>query len=140
VAGKLVGDPRIDGRPGLERAIGYIREHIAEPVAMRDLVAASGISARSLQLAFRKAYGMGPISFVRNLRLQYVRDELRAATAAGTLVADVAGRWGFFNVSHFTQVYKRRFHSLPSADLRGRRVAGVRRGCCADAIANAENQ
>ncbi len=102
----------------LRRTIDYIEGNLDRPIRMRELVAAAGGSARALQAAFRARFGLGPMTYVRNRRLDRVRDELACGSRDSTTVSDVAARWGFYNLSHFSHSYRRRFGELPSEHLR----------------------
>lgn len=107
----------------VRRAIDYIHENLAEPITLADLVAVSGVAGRTLMKHFADFNGVAPMRYIRNLRLQRVRDEL--ATGAADQVTSVALRWGFGHAGRFAIEYRRRFGESPSATLaRGR---GMRR-------------
>ena len=54
-------------------AAEYIHTHSANPIRLNDLVAASGVSRRSLHAGFRKYYGVPPMIYLRNVRLDLAR-------------------------------------------------------------------
>lgn len=63
------------------------------------------------------------MGFVRQLRLQHVREELLADESPGLAsVTDIALKWGFAHLGRFAIEYKRAFGESPSATLRMRRV------------------
>jgi len=104
----------------VRRAAEYIREHAGEPITLADLVRASAVAGRTLLQHFRDFYGVSPMRYLRNHRLQRVRDELVAATAGP--VSEIASRWGFAHLGRFAIEYRRRFGECPSST----RVRGAR--------------
>ena len=99
----------------VRRALDYIHEHAAEPIALGDLVHASGVAGRTLLKHFRDAHGVSPIRYARNHRLQRAREELLRSSAGA--VSEVALRWGFTHLGRFAADYRRRFGESPSATL-----------------------
>lgn len=65
---------------------------MAEPVGLIDLCDELGVSARTLQYAFRDRFGIGPIEYLRMLRLHAVRADLKTAREQGLSVREVASR------------------------------------------------
>jgi AraC family ethanolamine operon transcriptional activator len=117
-----VGAPHAGRRHVVERSRAYMHAHIDEPITMAGLCIALGLSRRTLQYSFQEVLGINPVRFLRALRLNGVRRELRAPPAAAT-VQDIAARWGFWHLGHFVTDYKQMFGELPSETLRGRRLA-----------------
>jgi AraC-like DNA-binding protein len=76
------------------------------------------VSVRTLQEAFRKHVGMPPMAYVNEVRLERVREQLRAADPGSTTVSDVAYRWGFGHLGRFARRYRERFGEAPSQTLR----------------------
>jgi transcriptional regulator GlxA family with amidase domain len=58
----------------------------------------AGLSARSIQYAFQEHYGTTPIRYLRKVRLDRAREDLRQGNAT---VADIASYWGFSNMGRF---------------------------------------
>ena len=59
---------------------------------------------------------MTPKAYLQAQRLHGVRRELRVADTE-TVIADVAGRWGFWHMGQFAADYRRTFDQLPSETL-----------------------
>jgi AraC-like DNA-binding protein len=53
--------------------------HAAQPLSLADVCGEVGCGARALQQAFRQHVGQGPMEFLRELRLDRVREELKAS-------------------------------------------------------------
>jgi AraC-like DNA-binding protein len=99
----------------VRRAIDYIHANLAEQITLADLVRASGVPGRTLLKHFRDFHGVSPMRYVRNLRLQRVREDLAAGRA--DRVGTSASRWGFVHAGRFAVEYRRRFGERPSATL-----------------------
>jgi AraC-like DNA-binding protein len=99
----------------VRRAVDYIQDNLAEPITLGDLVREAGVAGRTLLKHFRDCKGVSPIRYLRNLRLDRVRDELRGGGAAR--VGDAALRWGFAHAGRFSIEYRKRFGESPSATL-----------------------
>lgn len=95
------------------RARQYMQAHAQEVIAVPDLCQAIGTSRRALQYAFEEVMQISPVTYLRAMRLNQVRSELRQNRAAP--VGDVAARWGFWHPSRFASDYKALFGELPSA-------------------------
>ncbi|ACK53531.1 MAG TPA: helix-turn-helix domain-containing protein [Thauera aminoaromatica] len=101
------------------RARAYMEAHIDEPITVADLCIELGISRRTLQYSFQDVLDLNPVKFLRAIRLNAVRRSLKAADPNGRgTVADIAARWGFWHLSHFSAEYKTMFGELPSDTLR----------------------
>jgi AraC family transcriptional regulator, ethanolamine operon transcriptional activator len=86
------------------------------PLTISQLCALTGVPDRTLHLAFRKAMGTTPASYLRNLRLNAAHRDLRNAASGG--VTDIALRHGFFHLGRFAVDYHRRFGERPSDTAR----------------------
>jgi AraC-like DNA-binding protein len=107
------------GRSAVRRALEYIDEHLAEPMTMDDLARHACVSVRSIQSGFREDLGTTPIAYLRDRRLDKVREMLMDAVPAdGLTVARSAARWGFSNAGSFAVRYRERFGETPSQTLR----------------------
>lgn len=103
----------VDLDPLLERMMACLTGRIT----MSDLEAWSDRSARSIQLAFQKRFGMSPLQWVRDRRLDLVRDRLLTAAPDAT-VKDIALACGISRMATLIPDYTRRFGELPSETLR----------------------
>jgi AraC family ethanolamine operon transcriptional activator len=104
----------------VERAKAYMQAHIDEPITVVDLCTHLGVSRRTLQYSFHEVLGQNPVRFLRALRLNGVRRDLKAAKAPGGSIQDIAATWGFWHLGHFVTDYKQMFGELPSETMRGR--------------------
>lgn len=113
------GQPRHGAiRPGcLRRAQGHMCEHLDEPLTLGSVARASGVAVRTLQAAFQQHCGMGPMQWLREQRLNSVREMLAAANAGDMRVTEAALRFGFVHLSEFSRAYRLRFGETPRDTL-----------------------
>lgn len=105
------------------QARALMLERIAEPISIQVLCDIVGCSRRALQYAFNSVYGVGPVAYLRALRLNAVRRELQWPQS-GTTVLDEASKRGFWHFSRFAREYAQLFGEKPSQTLaRGRNMA-----------------
>lgn len=100
----------------VDRACEYALAHLDEPLTILDLCRTLGASRRKLQYCFQETLGTNPVAYLRALRLNAARRELRRG---GSLVSvqDVAARWGFWHLSRFSSEYREMFGERPSQTL-----------------------
>jgi len=96
----------------VKRVMQYVAQNLKSDIAFQDLVAASGVSARSLQSAFQRFVGETPMTFVKSMRLDMARLEL--CKTEGSDVTGVAFDCGFTQLSKFAADYRKRFGISPS--------------------------
>jgi AraC-like DNA-binding protein len=100
------------------RARAYIDDHLAEPMTLHDVATAARLSARGLQYAFHRAYGIAPMSYVRAARLSAARQDLLSADRdTGSTVSTIARRWGFVHLGRFASSYRTTYGETPRATL-----------------------
>lgn len=105
------------GARRIRRVVEHIHEHAELPLTPTDLARVADVSVRTLQESFAAVLGQSPMGYVRGVRLDRARDELRAGVP-GTSVGRVAQRWGFAHLGRFSAEYGRRFGERPSDTLR----------------------
>jgi AraC family ethanolamine operon transcriptional activator len=102
-----------------------IREVVEEspdcPLSVAELCARFHASRRTLQYAFEDTLGVNPSAYIRAVRLDHVRRELRGSGS----VTEVATRWGFWHFGNFSNEYRGQFGELPSETWRRGQARGV---------------
>lgn len=96
----------------LSRALDYLDAHAQSEILLSDIAAAACVSVSSLLRHFNEHLGLTPMAYLRQLRLDRARAELRQGQAGR--VAELAQRWGFQSAGKFSQAYLRRFGERPS--------------------------
>lgn len=90
-----------DVRSNLRRARDYMMGRYDQKVLLDDLAAASGLSKFHLVRAFSRSFGMTPHAFLNQVRVSRARARLRVGQWP------VAAELGFFDQSHFIQVFRK---------------------------------
>jgi AraC family ethanolamine operon transcriptional activator len=103
---------------GMRRAIEYLRHNRETRVSVSDLLEVADICERSLQYAFREAFDMPPLAFMKRRRLHFARQQLLSACPRETSVSTVATGLGFYELGRFASDYRQIFGQFPSETLR----------------------
>lgn len=89
-----------------------MRSRLGDRVGVIDLCRELGVSDRTLRLAFRGRYGLGPMNYFKCLRLNAVRSRLKANPLVP--IAELARGCGFHHLGNFAADYRRLFGERPS--------------------------
>lgn len=119
-----VPDETLRGRARLELvnrtcALMLDQLHAADPQdapTLETLARQAGTSARTLGYAFQSVLGRSPMQYLRTLRFNLVRGELRRSRQRDSIY-DIATRHGFWHFGHFSVDYRRQFGERPSDTL-----------------------
>lgn len=104
--------------PALARAAEFIAANLDRPLSAADIVTAADADHRTLYRAFKRKYGMPPVAFARQRRLEAAQRRLLAAEPSELRVTHVALRYGFWHLGRFSCDYRRAFGERPSDTLR----------------------
>lgn len=96
----------------VSEARDYMRANVDRSIAVPDLCSAIGVSRRTLQYAFEDVLQLSPLTYLRIMRLNRVRRELKKPHHDG--VGNVAARCGFWHLPRFAADYRTLFGELPS--------------------------
>ena len=99
------------------RAIGLMRNLLAQKRTADELAALAGVSRRQLDRLFRASFGQSAHAYWHEMRLQHVRWRL---LNSGHSLAGLADEVGLGDSSYLCKVFRRRFGESPDA-LRQRR-------------------
>lgn len=120
----LFFEPRWSGQPrkgfDLEPLLDWMNANLESRVTLSDIEARTGRTARAIQLAFQKRFGMGPMQWLRQQRLDLIRTRLLSAPP-GVTVRDVARSCGLPRLATLIPEYVSRFGELPSETIRSHR-------------------
>lgn len=95
------------------RALRLIRDEFADPTLdVTRIVASTGVSRRSLEVAFRGELDRSPGEEILRLRLEKVRQLLEEGDLT---LAEVARKAGFSHSNHLHRIFKKRFGLTPRA-------------------------
>ena len=104
-----------DGTALVSQLCDFMHAHLDAGLTLTDLEAFSGLSARSLQLAFKKQLGCSPMQWLTVQKLHAIRAKLANADTSES-VTSLAVAY-FPNLGDFARYYHRQFGELPSQTL-----------------------
>lgn len=97
----------------LLRVKEFVEHHLADPALDTPMVAAgTGLSARYINDLFRDEQ-TSLIRHVWHRRLENCRKELLSPLHSGQRISEIAMRWGFNDLSHFSRAFRQRFGCAP---------------------------
>lgn len=114
-------------RRAVSCARAYIDAHLREPITLEDLCDTAGVRARTLEYGFREFYDVGPMAYIRSVRLSRVRRDLLNVKSANVSIAKTARRCRFTHMGQFSRDYRILFGESPSTTLARRRAVSMRR-------------
>ncbi|HWW72308.1 MAG TPA: helix-turn-helix transcriptional regulator [Duganella sp.] len=94
----------------------YLRVNARQAPTLSRTAQAAGVSVRTLSNSFRQFRGMTPMAYLREQRLEGMRQELLSAPSGAT-VAAIAHQWGYASLGSFAAAYFKRYGELPSQTL-----------------------
>lgn len=97
------------------RAEQFMRHRVHLPLKLADIAAHSGVSVRTLSMAFRRFRGVSPMEWLRDYRLDLVRTRLCSGDAS--TVAHSAAKVGFAHAGRFSRIYNDRFGEKPHVTI-----------------------
>ena len=113
VSGGMTGTP-IDRR--VTWAVDYMQRHLDEPIRMAALAASVNLSPSRFRHLFQSQVGVGPLQYLRRLRLRRARLLVERTFLS---VKEVMALVGYNDPSHFSRDF-RKLHQASPAKLRGR--------------------
>lgn len=115
------------GQPksGVQRvgdAVGWIREHFAQPITVEEMAASARMSASSFHERFKAVTSLSPLQYQKVLRLHEAR---RLMMFQRMDANEACHRVGYLSASQFSREYSRFFGSAPTRDIARAREEGV---------------
>ncbi|MEX2123528.1 MAG: AraC family transcriptional regulator [Woeseia sp.] len=108
------------GRPHpayIARAQEFMKQNLVEPIGPEDVAAAVDVSTRALFAGFKMYLNTTPMRYLKDLRLDMVRETLASVDPRHASVTTIAMNYGFLHLGHFCAAYKQRFGELPRETL-----------------------
>lgn len=115
---RRTGRPRYHRDRVIAKALVLMEEREGQPILLQDLCRASGVSERTLRNVFQEYFGVGPMRLLKVRQLREIQSALRNAEFRGQRVADIASRFGVWDLSSFQRNYKALYGELPSQTRR----------------------
>lgn len=95
----------------------FVRENPGQSLGILDLCKLSGVSKRTLHYAFLEVTGCSPHDFIKAIKLNAARRDLKNLPPTKGQIDSVARSYGFHRSGRFAADFRRRFNKLPSAFL-----------------------
>ena len=89
--------------PDISDAVRFIREHVAEPIVIEDVLRNVLISRRSFERKFRSALGRSPAQEIRRMRIAIAKTLLSSGARIKT--ETIAKRCGFSSTAQFCTAF-----------------------------------
>jgi AraC-like DNA-binding protein len=103
--------------------VEWVLAHLHEPISLSDMEQRSHYGRRSLQLAFQRRFGCGPMQWLRRQRLAKARSLLESPARWGS-IGDGSLACGYLSQACFSRDFLNRYGERPSAVWRRYREAG----------------
>lgn len=100
----------------LKKATEYMLENMSTAISITEVAKAAGVSERALQLAFQQFKGTTPFAYLRELRLERVRN-LLADKDNQLSISEAARAFGFTHMGRFSEAYRKAFGVVPSETM-----------------------
>lgn len=94
----------------INRALGYVYDHFHEPISVADAAAIAGYTPNYFNSCFRYQIGIPFGEYLRNMRLSYAENLLRASEMP---VTEIAFESGFSSLSHFSRSFREKYGCSP---------------------------
>ena len=99
----------------LEKARKMIQDNFRNDISVEELAASIGLSVSYFRRLFHAAYGVAPMQYIMDLRIENARDLLLSGEVNVTEAANLSG---FDDIYYFSALFKRKTGSTPSQILR----------------------
>jgi AraC-like DNA-binding protein len=94
----------------LDKVLNYVNEHFREKISLPEIANIANLSVSQLVRIFKKNYGMTPVDYIIELRLNEARRLLGNTTLAVSEIADITG---FNDSNYFSRAFRKRFGITP---------------------------
>jgi AraC-like DNA-binding protein len=111
-------DARHDEPCGLARVMERLRDAPQATPTLDELATLAGLSRYALVRHFGRRYGLPPLAWLQQQRLEHARTHI----GGGTGLAEAAAACGFSDQSHLTRQFVRKFGYTPGAWRRATRA------------------
>ncbi|WP_441002563.1 helix-turn-helix domain-containing protein [Pseudocolwellia agarivorans] len=96
----------------------YVKETSSYPLTISELCKITGVGRRTLQYCFEHGFGISPIQYIRDCRLNEIRRILLNSEDKDIIIADLALDFGFYHIATFNSQYKHLFGETPSQTIK----------------------
>ncbi len=94
----------------INRALGYLHAHFHEQISVNDVASIAGYTPNYFNYCFRNQIGVPLGEYLRQMRLTYAENLLRASAMP---VTEIAYASGFGSSSHFSRSFREKYGCSP---------------------------
>ena len=94
-----------------------LHENVQQSIDISHIISKLDISESQLHNIFKTDYGITPKKYLQNLRFDAVKKELLLADSHTNTVGQIAQKYNFSHMGHFSTEYKKLFGQTPSETL-----------------------
>jgi AraC family ethanolamine operon transcriptional activator len=94
-----------------------LHKSVDQDINISMLTQEFNISESQLHYAFKSNYGLTPKKYLQMLRFNAVHKELQRADSSQQTVSEIAMKYNFWHMNHFSAEYKKIFSQTPSQTL-----------------------
>ena len=113
---RIAGNPNAEMDP-IERVRFYLLENYMKDISVNELSDSVGIRRQKIFYHFKKRYGKGIKSYLRDIRMQKAQELLETSDLA---IYRIARAVGYNHFGYFCREFKRLYHLTPKETRRGR--------------------
>lgn len=102
--------------PSLSIILHYIEQNVHRCIDIEELSTVSNMSVRSIYTAFSNAFATTPKCYIKQLKLQRLREDLLQRKSRS--ITEIALDYGFGHLGRFSSDYRKAFGELPSETMK----------------------
>lgn len=96
----------------VERAAEFISNNYTAQITIDDVAAYAGVSRSWLYRGFQRRFGVSPLAYLEDIRLQYA---MQLLTRTALQIREIAYSVGYVDALYFSKVFSRRTGLSPTA-------------------------
>jgi AraC family transcriptional regulator len=89
----------------------FVHDHFAASVQVKDIASQVGVHPVHLARAFRAHFGLSPVEYIRQLRINLAESLLADSQVS---LGEIAQQTGFSDQSHFTRTFRNEVGLTPA--------------------------
>jgi len=95
----------------IHKLSGYIVDNTSDNLNLSALSARSGLSPKKLQMGFRLLYSKSVNEYIRHIKLEIARDQLKSSDVS---ISEIVYSIGFKSRSYFSKIFHEKYKILPT--------------------------
>ena len=117
-AGTTTKPPHDPTPAALDNLVDWIHDNLCGPISRADLCDVSGLHVGTLTRGMQQRFGVSPMQYIREQRLDAIRQVLLRSCPEETSVTRVAEDFSVGHLGRFAHAYRQRFNERASDTLR----------------------